>query len=132
MAQLVLDLLSSGLTCAKGFDSGLEIAQHEFAAFPDRFAGLSLDCRTFMQDHLHAIVQLSDCSFTLSAIVQAYTSITTRAIKKAIGCDRVWQRGFYDRIVRDEPDLAFLREYIQHNVIVHAVRGGASSAPTSE
>lgn len=111
---------------------GLEIARREFVALPDRFAGLSLDCQTFMQDHLHAIVQLSDCSSTLSAIVQAYKSITMRAIKEAIGCDRVWQRGFYDRIVRDEGELAALREYIQHNSIVHAVRrGGASSAPTA-
>jgi putative transposase len=108
----------------------LEIGRRELVALPDRFAGLSLDCHTFMQDHLHAIVQLSDCSSSLSAIVQAYKSITTGEIKRVVPCDRVWQRGFYDRIVRDEPELAALREYIEHNTIVHAVRGGASSAPT--
>jgi hypothetical protein len=36
--------------------------------------------------------------------------------------DRLWQRGFHDRIVRNEIELAALREYVQHNQIVHAVR----------
>jgi putative transposase len=109
---------------------GLEIAHREFIALPDRFAGLSLDCHTIMPDHMHAIVQLSDCSSNLPAIVQAYKSITTREIKRVVPGPQVWQRGFYDQIVRDEPELAALRESIQHNAIVHAVRGGASSAPT--
>ena len=115
----------------------LEISEREFAALPDRFSGLTLDYRTFMPDHLHAIVALSGCTSTVSAIVQAYKSITTREIKRIVRCDRVWQRGFYDRIVRNEVELAALREYIAHNSIVHAVRdgdteprGGASSAPT--
>jgi putative transposase len=108
----------------------LDIAQREFVALPDRFAGVLLDCHKFMPDHLHAIVQLSECFSTLSQIVQAYKSITAREIKQVVPCDRVWQRGFYDRIVR-EPELSALREYIEYNEIVHAVRGGASSAPTS-
>jgi putative transposase len=110
---------------------GLEIARRELMALRDRFAGLSLDCHVFMPDHLYAIVQSSDCSSPLSTIVQSYKSMTTREIKRVVPCDRVWQRGFHDRIVRDEPELAALREYIQHNAIAHAVRGGASSAPTS-
>jgi putative transposase len=122
--------------------SGVDIARREFLALPDRFAGLTLDSRKFMPDHLHLILQLNDCGSTLSTIVQAYKSITTLAIKRRVTCGRVWQRGFYDRVIRDEVELAALREYIEHNDIVHAVRrgagsgggassrGGASSAPT--
>ena len=111
--------------CSLLIGSALEIAERELAALEDRFAGLSLDCHEFMPDHLHAIVQLSGCSSTLSSIVQAYKSITTREIQRLVQCDRVWQRSFYDRIVRDEVELAALREYVVHNSIVHAVRGGA-------
>jgi hypothetical protein len=48
-----------------------------------------------------------------------------------VNCDRVWQRGFYDRIVRDEIELAALRAYVAHNAIVHAVRGGATTCDQS-
>jgi REP-associated tyrosine transposase len=100
----------------------LSIVEREFVALPDRFAGLSFDCWNFLPDHMHAIAHMIECRATLSAIVQAYKSITTRAIKQAVAIDRVWQRGFHDRIVRNEIELASLREYVQHNQIVHAVR----------
>ena len=76
-----------------------------------------------MPDHLHAIVQLASCGSTLSNIVQAYKSITTLEIKKVVRCDRVWQRSFHDRIIRNEVELAALRKYIADNEIVHSVRG---------
>ena len=101
----------------------LQIAEHEWRALPARFPGLTLDCWTFQPDHLHALVQLSECQSTLSASIQAYKSITTRLIKSQGGLDRVWQRSFYDRIVRDERDLQSLREYVQHNDIVHQTLG---------
>jgi REP element-mobilizing transposase RayT len=102
--------------------TALEIAQREYVALETRFIGLRLDDYRFMPDHLHAIVLLSDCDSTLSAIVQAYKSITTLEITRAVRCDRVWQRSFHDRIVRNERELAALRKYIEHNEIVHAVR----------
>jgi len=90
-----------------------------------------------MPDHLHAIVALRGCTSTLSAIVQAYKSIATLEIKRTVRCGRVFQRGFYDRIVRDEVELAALREYVVHNAIracgesrSQRTEGRASSAPT--
>jgi putative transposase len=75
-----------------------------------------------MPDHLHAIVQLSGCASTLSGIVQAYKSITTLEIKPVVRVDRVWQRNFHDRIIRNEDELAAVRKYIGHNDIVHSLR----------
>jgi putative transposase len=63
--------------------SGLEIAQRELSALADRFPGLALDVHRFMPDHLHAILQLNGCRATLSQIVQAYKSLTTRENKAA-------------------------------------------------
>src|SRR5947209_5877805 len=105
-------------------------AEREFLALPSRFSGLSLDCWIVMPDHLHAIVPLIECRSTLSAIVQAYKSLSTRAIKQLTDVGRVWQRGFYDRVVRNEIELAALREYVHDNPIVHAVRLGRSDMPS--
>ena len=54
---------------------------------------------------------------SLSAIIQNFKSTTTRrinAIQKAPG-NKLWQRGYYDRIIRTEAALQRIRQYIQNN-----------------
>jgi putative transposase len=99
-----------------------DIVEAEFDQLPRRFEGLSVDCRVLQPDHLHAILQLTSSAVTLSRIVQAYKSITTRRMKEIAPVEHVWQRGYYDRIIRNELELSAIREYIVHNAIVHAVR----------
>jgi putative transposase len=99
-----------------------DIASGELEALCGRFEGVGLDCRTLMPDHVHAIFTLTDCGAALSAIVQSYKSITARRIRERVVIERVWQRGFYDRIIRNEMELAALREYVQHNRLVHSAR----------
>ena len=56
-------------------------------------------------------------SGSLGAIVGNYKSITTRRInrvRKAPGT-RVWQRNYYERIIRNERGLDAIRRYIEHN-----------------
>jgi putative transposase len=54
---------------------------------------------------------------SLSAIVQNFKSVSTRKMNAACGTPGtpVWQRGYYEHIVRDEAELTALREYIQGN-----------------
>jgi len=96
-----------------------EIATRELTPLTRRFGGLALDSWNLLPDHIHIIFSLKSCAATLSAVVQAYKSITTREIKAAMTIDRVWQRGFYDRIIRNEIELTALREYVQLNVSHH-------------
>jgi hypothetical protein len=49
---------------------------------------------------------------TLSFIVGAFKARVTRQLGYAI-----WQRRFYDHAIRDEADLARVREYIATNPI---------------
>jgi REP element-mobilizing transposase RayT len=35
--------------------------------------------------------------------------------------DRLWQRGYYDHIVRDEKDLHRVRQYIDNNPLAWAL-----------
>jgi len=54
---------------------------------------------------------------SLSAILQNLKSVSTRKTNAARGTPGapVWQRGFYERVVRDEAELAAIREYILAN-----------------
>jgi putative transposase len=52
----------------------------------------------------------------LSKIVKSFKEMTVKQTHKQFGDYKFkWQRSFYDRIVRDEAELYFVREYIKNN-----------------
>jgi REP element-mobilizing transposase RayT len=53
---------------------------------------------------------------SLSAIIQAFKSSSTRSIHKNTEYQEIiWQRSFYDHIIRNEKELSKLSEYISIN-----------------
>ena len=52
---------------------------------------------------------------SLSTIIGLFKSEVTKAAKATIGIERVWQRGFYEHVVRNEKSLAQIRQYIVDN-----------------
>jgi len=54
---------------------------------------------------------------SLGAIVRAFKSATTRRINRNRSeiVRSVWQRNYYEHIVRNEDELNRIREYIAHN-----------------
>jgi len=53
----------------------------------------------------------------LSAIVQNFKSITTRKINTARGMPGtpVWQRNYYEHVIRTDEELKVIRQYILNN-----------------
>jgi putative transposase len=54
---------------------------------------------------------------SLGAIIQNFKSVSTRKINKIRdnpGCP-VWQRNYYEHVIRNEIDLANIRQYIADN-----------------
>ncbi|MFO0988443.1 MAG: transposase [Alphaproteobacteria bacterium] len=57
----------------------------------------------------------------LSEVIRGFKSKSAREINRAAREPRaVWQRGFYEHIIRDDRDLARIREYIDDNPIAWA------------
>lgn len=54
---------------------------------------------------------------SLAAIIQNYKSLSARRINRWRGTPRspVWQRNYYEHVIRDEEDLGRIREYILAN-----------------
>lgn len=81
--------------------------------------GLVLDTHVVMPDHLHGILRLPDAGSggrTLSDVVNGFKGGCTRAAREQLAWrGPLWQRGFYDRIVRSEGELEALRAYILDN-----------------
>ena len=54
---------------------------------------------------------------SLGAIVRSFKAAAARRINQAMGTPgaRIWQRNYYERVIRSEAELAGVREYIRLN-----------------
>ncbi|WP_006615805.1 MULTISPECIES: transposase [Oscillatoriales] len=70
-----------------------------------------------MPNHIHGIIILTDHSHTLSKVVQGFKTFSSRRINQLRSLSKVpvWQRGYYEHIIRDEKTLQKIREYIVNN-----------------
>lgn len=111
---------------------------------PQRFPYLTLDSWVIMPDHFHSIVHLRGlqpiepqqthqrpCGTrpnSLSAVVQSFKSLSTRRahiLGLSLGCS-LWQRNFYERIIRNEAELVATQRYIVQNPERACIRRGRS------
>jgi putative transposase len=84
---------------------------------PEHF-DVELDAFSVLPDHIHGILFLNGAGHArpLQTVVGSFKSAAAREInrsRRSPGAP-VWQRGF-DRIIRDESELAALREYVVGN-----------------
>lgn len=101
-----------------------QMAQEEWDDLSLRFTNISLDASIVMPNHLHAIVIFNekDEKLHLGAIIQAYKSITTNKYIQGVRNKgwipfnkRLWQRNYYEHIIRNDQDLEIIQEYIMTN-----------------
>ena len=106
-------------------DAGMMI-DNQWHRLPGRFPHVALDAYTVMPNHLHAILDINTNtatgSETLSAVLGAFKSFTTRAYAEGVQTQdwppfdgHLWQRSFHDHIIRDDRDLDRVRAYIAAN-----------------
>ncbi|MCY4448109.1 MAG: transposase [Chloroflexi bacterium] len=119
-----------------------EMAREVWQAMPQRFPFVEMDAFVVMLDHVHGIVVIrgdgagapigdarvsgragaAPTARALGDVVGAYKSLTTAAYIRGVHDagwplfhGRLWQRNFYERVVRDECELNELRAYIRDN-----------------
>jgi REP element-mobilizing transposase RayT len=100
-----------------------EIVETCWRDLPNHYPHAKLDSFIIMPNHVHGIIvlkpsaDLSKKRNALSEIVRAFKGFSTRRINTLRnGSDRpLWQRGYYEHVVRNEISLAKIREYIVGN-----------------
>ena len=100
-----------------------------------RFPGVTTDVFIVMPDHVHGIVWIEGDDDVkresgrsrpgLTDVMSAFKSISARRANAALGSAgrQVWQRSFYDRVIRTERELLVAREYIVDNPMAFAIGG---------
>ena len=70
-----------------------------------------------MPDHLHLLVQAKDKCTSLPSFIGALKSFTTKVYRRHGGSGKLWQRGFYEHILRGDENVTEVAEYILDNSI---------------
>ena len=100
---------------------------------PNHFRGVNLDQRIVMPDHFHGIL-LFESEYAgeaclaptttsghnglpeLGTVVGSFKSAVTKRVRKIDSSSKaVWQRGFYEHVIRNQADLERIRDYIVLN-----------------
>lgn len=75
----------------------------------------------FMADHVHLLIYVPETT-NISALMHSIQRNFTVNYKKAHGIEastHIWQRGFWDHVIRDEVDYANHVDYIHYNPVKH-------------
>ena len=98
-----------------------KIAKAELLELENRYDCVKIDKYVIMPDHIHVIVVMRNSSAgaspcpTLSDVVCAFKSITTRKCNLMQPKQKIFQTSFYDHIIRNESDYIEVWEYIENN-----------------
>jgi REP element-mobilizing transposase RayT len=134
-------IMVEGRACllGKSVDDGVslgrvgQIVERVWSEIPAHFPRVGLDAFVVMPNHVHGILLLEGVGAkhasplhhlprgavprSLAAIVQSFKSASTRKVNlhRATPGARLWQRGYYEHVVRSGEDLKRLRAYIDEN-----------------
>jgi REP element-mobilizing transposase RayT len=123
----VFGRIRDGVFCPNRYGRIVESAWDDL---PNHHQTVSLDAFVVMPNHLHAVIVLTNdvgddwkiAQFaepqadSLGLIVGALKAAVTREVRRLRGDKtEVWQRSFYEHIVRDEKALDAIRRYIVEN-----------------
>ncbi len=100
---------------------------------PNHFSNISLDKFIVMPNHVHGIIcmtvspgachgkplhsRILPTKQSLSTIIGSFKSTVTRKINEMNSGDKtkIWQRNYWERVIRNDRELNIIREYIINN-----------------
>jgi len=97
---------------------GYEI-EHTINNINQNYQGIEIESYVIMPNHVHllVVIESEETKLSLSDVVGRLKSFTTRRFNQIYRSKNhvLWQRSFYDHIVRDDDDYANVRNYIDLN-----------------
>ena len=96
------------------------VAQSHWQQPLQHHSNIIMDESIVMPNHLHGIIILESSTGStksISEIIRGFKTFSAKAINKKRGLRGVpvWQRNYYDRIIRNELELDRVRQYIINN-----------------
>ncbi|MGB3203811.1 MAG: transposase [Crinalium sp.] len=103
-----------------------EMVQIVWDEIPTYYQGIEIDAFVLMPNHIHGIIILEpNTSMKLGDVVHRFKSLTTAKYRHGVYHQewlafekRLWQRNYYEHIIRNEEACDRLREYIRDNPLL--------------
>ena len=103
-----------------------ELVGYWWNELPNRFVGVDVGEFIVMPDHIHGVVEILNVGTgsgdDLTTVLQWFKTMTTNAYLRGVKIGslpafnrKLWQRGYYERIIRSEWELQRIGQYIQKN-----------------
>ena len=92
------------------------VVENSIKSIPNHYENVFVDNYVVMPNHVHLIIRIENdggrtlFAPTISRIIKQFKGITTKEIGKSI-----WQKGFYDHVIRDCLDYNIRWQYIDDN-----------------
>jgi putative transposase len=81
-----------------------------------------------MPDHIHVALRVRERGIDLSRVIAAIKSAIFQELRKIL-VDFEWQRGFHDRVVRENDDSSQIVQYVLQNPIRKGIVGSDGQYP---
>ena len=93
-----------------------EIVNNYWCEIQNLYNGIKIHDYIIMPDHIHGIIEIQGGQGRppLQKIIQGFKSVTTRKCF-LFGYKQIWQRNYYEHIIRNEKELYQIIEYIEYN-----------------
>lgn len=109
-----------------------KIADECWRAIPEHFPNVELGAYVVMPNHVHGIITITDGRGTIyraptqeqfqkpvtgsiPTIIRTYKSAVTRLIGREHNTTGIWQRNYYEHIIRNHEDWDRIHRYIESN-----------------
>ncbi|HEY3474040.1 MAG TPA: transposase [Anaerolineales bacterium] len=117
-----------------------KIANECWRALPEHFSNVELGAYVVMPNHVHGIIVINENRSamnssptvgaqhaapllqipnvkpgSLGAIVRSYKSAVTRRIGRELNAATIWQRNYYEHVIRNHEDWDRIHRYIESN-----------------
>jgi REP element-mobilizing transposase RayT len=115
-------ILQTNTTQSKLTETGYMVQQY-LQNIDTVYDNAKLDCYIIMPNHIHCIIIIEDvvqqeeagrlraaAPTSLSKIINSFKTITSKKYGKSL-----WQRNYYEHVIRKDTELYEIREYIQNN-----------------
>ena len=102
-------------------DAGKMVLQW-LSKIEEKYHGVYLDCSIVMPNHIHLILFLEEATNSLSDIMKWFKSQTTNEYIRGVKegkyppfQNRIWQRDYYEHVIRSDSECNQVRQYITYN-----------------